>query len=90
MDLETFQKKFGLTKYMVDKYVKLARLPNELKQAITQGEIHPSPKIAENAVITAVESLGWTPNSKIWIVKIIELAKKYVKSKSGTNKKNII
>ena len=58
-DYEKIQEELGLTRYMIDKYVALARLPEEIKDAINQGAIHANSKTAENCAIRAVDSLGW-------------------------------
>lgn len=73
-DYEMVQEKFGLTKYMIDKYVRLARLPDEIKKAITEGAIHPNDKKAENASIRAVDALGWTKGGDVPVSEVLDLA----------------
>lgn len=79
-DFDMVQKKFGLSRYMVNKYVRLARLPNRVKTAIREGEIHNNPKTAENAAISAVNSLQYTKDGDADIADVLELAKELAKS----------
>jgi len=79
-DYDLVQEKFGLTKYMVNKYVRLARLPERLKTAINQGEISPNDKTAENAAIRAVDALNWTKGGSVSEQDVLDLAKEYAKN----------
>lgn len=72
---EIVRREFGLTRYMVDKYVRLSRLPQELKDAVNGGEIHPNPKTAENAAIRAVDGTNYTKNGHIPIENVMSIAK---------------
>lgn len=74
-DYEIVQREFGITRYMVEKYVRMSRLPQELKDAIYSGEIHPKPKTAENAAIRAVDSTKYTKDGPIPIANVISIAK---------------
>ena len=74
-DYKLVQEKFGISRYMVDKYVKFARLPQELKTAINDGKIDSRPKVALNAAIKAVDAHNYTTDSAISINEVIELAK---------------
>lgn len=76
-DYEMVEEEFGITPYMVDKYVSLARLPPRLIDAINEGEIHSNQKIAENAAIRAVQGLNWTKGGEISEESVLELAKEY-------------
>ena len=78
-DYKMVEEKFGITRYMVDKYVSLARLPPRLIDAINEGEIHSDQKIAENAAIRAVKGLNWTKGGEISETAVLELAKEYAK-----------
>lgn len=78
-DYELVQEKFGLTKYMIDKYVRLARLPDRLKTAIDGGEISHNPKSAENAALKAVDALQYTAGGDVDINDVLEIAKEYAK-----------
>ena len=74
-DYEMVQQEFGLSKRMVDKYVRLSRLPERLKTAIQEGEIHPNPRKAENAAIRAVDALQYTKNGQVSVDTVLEMAK---------------
>jgi ParB-like chromosome segregation protein Spo0J len=78
-DYDIVQQKFGLTRYMIDKYVSLARLPERLVQAINGGEISPNTKSAENAAIRAVKALNWQKDGDVDIEDVIEFAKELAK-----------
>ncbi len=78
-DYDVVKEKFGLTKYMIDKYVRLARLPEDLKVAINEGAISPNNKTAENAAIRAVDALNWIKGGDISEQKVLDLAKEYAK-----------
>lgn len=74
-DYEMVQQEFGISKRMVDKYVRLSRLPERLKTAIQEGEIHPNPKKAENAAVRAVDALQYTKNGQVSVDTVLEMAK---------------
>jgi ParB/RepB/Spo0J family partition protein len=78
-DYDLVKEKFGLTKYMVDKFVKMSRLPERLQEAIKEGEISNRPAVAENAALRAVDSLKWTKGGDVDIEDVVELAKEYAK-----------
>ncbi len=78
-DYDIVQKKFGLTRYMIDKYVRLARLPERLVQAINEGEISPNTKSAENAAIRAVDALNWQKGGDMDIEDVLKFAKSIAK-----------
>lgn len=74
-DYEMVRQEFGISKRMVDKYVRLARLPETLKTAIQEGEIHHNPKKAENAALRAVDALQYTKNGSVPEDNVLEMAK---------------
>lgn len=76
---ELVQEKFGLSKYMVNKYVKQSRLPVELNAAIERGEIASKPKVAINMAIKAVDAYNYTTGCDTPIDTVIELTKALVK-----------
>ena len=77
-DYDMVQEKFGLTRYVVNKYVKLARLPQKIIDAINDGEISANPQTAENAAIRAVDALRSTSSdSDEQLENVIKLAKNY-------------
>jgi ParB/RepB/Spo0J family partition protein len=78
-DYDIVQQEFALTRFMIDKYVSLARLPERLVQAINEGEISPNTKGAENAAIRAVKALNWTKGGDVEVEDVMEFAKEYAK-----------
>lgn len=76
-DYEMVEEEYGITPYMVDKYVSLARLPPRLIDAINEGEIHSNQKTSENAAIRAVQGLNWTKGGEVDEESVLELAKTY-------------
>ena len=74
-DYKLVQDEFGLTKYMVDKYVRISRLPPELKDAIAKNKIHARPKTAENCALRAVDATQYTDGGPTSIGTVIEIAK---------------
>ena len=77
-DYDMVQEKFGLTRFMVNKYVKLARLPQKIIDAINDGEISANPQTAENAAIRAVDALRSTSSdSDEQLENVIKLARNY-------------
>ena len=83
-DYDMVRQEFGISKKMVDNYVKLARLPDELKQAIQNGEIHSNPKTAEDVSLKAVDALNYTKNGPVPVDKVVELAKEMAKPETVT------
>ena len=69
------QEKFGLSRHMVDKYVKRSRLPQELKTAIDNNELGRSPQRAVNAAIRAVDAYDYTEGGPTPIGDVLKLAK---------------
>jgi ParB/RepB/Spo0J family partition protein len=78
-DYDIVKEKYGLTKYMIDKYVKLARLPQEVIDAINEGEIHSNPKTAELSALRAVNALNYTKGGEVDEKFVVEMAKEYAK-----------
>jgi ParB family chromosome partitioning protein len=78
-DYEMVKEEFGLTRYMVDKFVRLARLPERLKEAINEGEISNQTKVAENAALRAVDALKWTKGGDVSVDDVLEMAQEYAK-----------
>ena len=74
-DYKIVQEKFGLSRYMVDKYVRQSRLPGELQAAIENGEIHSNSKVAVNMAIKAVDAYNYTKDGETKIDTVLELAK---------------
>lgn len=84
-DYEMVKQEFGITKYMVDKYVRLARLPEPIKEAIQNGEIHHNPKTAENAALKAVDATNYVKNSSTPIEKVMDLAIEIAKGDNASD-----
>ena len=84
-DYEMVQQEFGLTKYMVDKYVRLSRLPPILKQAVQDGEIHHNPKTAENMALRAVDAAKYTKGGPVSEDYVLKIAKKMAASDSPSD-----
>ena len=77
-DYDMVQEKYGLTRFTVNKYVKLARLPQKIVDAINDGEISANPQTAENAAIRAVDALRSTSSdSDEQLENVIKLARNY-------------
>ncbi len=81
-DEDMVQKEFGISKYMINKYVRLARLPEELKKAIEEGIIHHNPRTAENAALKAVDALQYTKGCDIPIENVISFSKVFAKDET--------
>lgn len=79
-DYDIVKEKYGLTKYMIDKYVRLARLPQQVVDAINDGQIHSNPKTAENAALRAVDALNYTKGGEVDEAFVIEMATEYAKN----------
>jgi ParB/RepB/Spo0J family partition protein len=78
-DYDIVQQEFGLTRYMIKKFVRLARLPERLVQAINEGEICPNTKAAENAAIRAVDALNWQKDGDVEVEDVVKFAKEIAK-----------
>lgn len=68
------QEQFGLTKHIVDKYVRLSRLPSEIQKAIKDNKIHHSPKTAENCALRAVNATKYTDGGPTPVALVIQIA----------------
>ena len=84
-EYEIVQEKFGLSKNLVDTYVRISRLPERLKTAIHEGEIHHKPKTAERAALRAVDALHYTKDGQIPAETVLELAKEMAKPETSTS-----
>lgn len=78
-DYAIVEQKFGITESMITQYVRLARLPEELKQAIQEGAIHTNPKRSETAVLQAVDALIYTKNGNVPVETVIDMSKAIAK-----------
>jgi ParB/RepB/Spo0J family partition protein len=77
-DYDMVKEKFGISEYMINKFVKLARLPQKIVDAINDGQISANPQIAENAALRAVDALRCTSSdSDEQIENVLKLARNY-------------
>ena len=67
--------KFGLSRYMIDKYVGLSRLPDGIKRAIREGEIHHRQASAERLALAAADALRLGQEEGVDEGKVLELAR---------------
>lgn len=81
-DYDIVKQEFGITSRMVDKYVKLSRLPERIKEAVENGEIHSSPPIALNMALKAVTATSYTRGGDVPEQKVIDLATEMAKSEN--------
>ena len=79
------RQEFGITKKMVDKYVRLSRLPQVLKDAIKNGGISSNPKTAENVAIRAVNATNYVKNGSVPEQTVLELAIEMAKGEVDIN-----
>ena len=70
-DLKLVAEKFGISVRLVKKFVSIAMLPNELKDAINEGWA------SQTAAQKAVDALGWVRDGDVPIDKVVELTKKF-------------
>ena len=84
-DYKMVQEKFGLRRSLIDKYVRISRLPERLKTAIHEGEIHHKPRTAENAALRAVDALHYTKDGQTPVETVLELAKEMAKRETSTS-----
>lgn len=79
-DHNLIREQFGISDYMIKKYVSLARLPDRIRDAINNNEISDTPKMAENAALRAIDALQYGKNDSVKIDDVVELARLYIKS----------
>lgn len=79
-DYNLIREQFGISDYMIKKYVSLARLPDRIKDAIENNEISDNSRRAENAALRAIDALQYGRDSSINIDNVLKLARLYVKS----------
>ena len=74
-DVKIVSEELGISVYFVKKYVKYARLPIFLKQAVDDGTIDSNPKISLKNALNAIDALAWSPDSDINEEKVLKFAK---------------
>lgn len=79
------EERFGLTRYMVDKYVGLSRLPDNVKDAIRAGELHNDQRSAERIALEAVDGLQYSKGGDVSEAKVLELAREIAKRREIKN-----
>ena len=77
-DVETVAKKLSISKKLVNKYIKFARLPSSIQENLES--VNGKPKIAINHVLNAVDALQWTKDNDVSDETVLELAKELGKS----------
>jgi ParB/RepB/Spo0J family partition protein len=75
--------KCGISPKTVKKYVKFARLPQELKDAYDKGQIPGEPRKALDSCLKAVDGLNYEHGGDVPISKVIEFAKKLATKTAG-------
>jgi len=73
-------KKTGISKVLVERYVKYARLPSIVQDNL--GAIFKNPKVAVKLGVEAADALAWSKDGEVSDERVLELAKKL-----GTKKK---
>jgi len=73
-DAKIVAKKTGISKKLVERYVKYARLPSLVQDNL--GAIAKNPKTAVNLAVEASDALAWSKDSEIPVEKVLSLAKK--------------
>ncbi len=67
-------KRTGISKILVNRYVKFARLPKFIQENL--GSIHKTPKTAVNLAVEAADALAWSQDSEVPEQKVYDLAMK--------------
>lgn len=84
-------KKHGISKSLVKKYVRFARLPDFLKESCRNGELGNDPKKAMTIALKAVDSLNWEKGGDVEDQKVKRFAKLLSeKSKDSASEANDI
>ena len=73
-DMNIVQAKTGISKKIIQRYVKYARLPSIVQDNL--GAIAKNPKTAVNLAVEAADALAWSKDSDVPAEKVLELAKK--------------
>ena len=78
-DMEIVAKKTGISKQLIKRYVKYARLPPLVRDNI--GAIHPNPKTAIHLAVEAADALGWGSDSHVSEEDVLKIAKEMAQEK---------
>tara|TARA_B110000438_G_C15178011_1_gene378907 strand:+ start:111 stop:506 length:396 start_codon:yes stop_codon:yes gene_type:complete len=84
-DAKIVAKKTGISKKLVERYVKYARLPSLVQDNL--GAIAKNPKTAVNLAVEASDALAWSKDSEIPVEKVLSLAKKMGEKKKKPQKR---
>jgi len=77
------EKKIGISKKIIKKYVKYSWMPDSLKRAIEDGAISKFQSSSINAVRMAMDALKWTEDGDVSDDMIIELARAFTSKRRG-------
>ena len=72
----------GISKILVNRYVKFARLPKFIQENL--GSIHKTPKTAVNLAVEAADALAWSQDSEVPEQKVYDLAMKLGEKKKSS------
>ena len=73
-DMNIVQAKTGISKKIIQRYVKYARLPSIVQDNL--GAIAKNPKTAVNLAVEAADALAWSKDSDVPAEKVLKLAQK--------------
>ena len=76
-------KKTGISKQLIKRYVKYARLPPLVQDNL--GAIHPNPKTAIHLAVEAADALGWGSDSHVSEEDVLKIAKEMAQEKIAPN-----
>ena len=78
-DMKIVAKKTGISKQLIKRYVKYARLPPLVQDNL--GAIHPNPKTAIHLAVEAADALGWGSDSHVSEEDVLKIAKEMAQKK---------
>ena len=84
-DAKIVAKKTGISKKLVERYVKYARLPSLVQDNLIT--IDNDPQTAVNLAVEAGDALAWSKDSEIPVEKVLSLAKKMGEKKKKPQKR---
>jgi hypothetical protein len=84
-DAKIVAKKTGISKKLVERYVKYARLPSLVQDNLIT--IDNDPQTAVDLAIEAGDALAWSKDSEIPVEKVLSLAKKMGEKKKKPQKR---
>lgn len=87
-DMTLFEHTFGISKYFVQRYARYLLLPELLKEAIVDGSIHYSSRIATDIAVKSMHALNWTADNDVSDEYVLKLAKAYAKSSENPRRRD--